>query len=91
MNNMAIQQIDLRISEINAEIQTKEGSKKQGITLMIVSVFFLWPLLVVGGIMYTSANNRVKALEQERAHLLMQRSMILEEQGRGNVYDGSAY
>lgn len=89
MNGISeLQQIDIKINEINAEIQTKEGSKKTGIILMVVSVFMLWPLLIVGGIMYSNANNRIKALEQERNNLQMRKNMILQGQGDGNLYNG---
>ena len=61
-NSFRIQQIDWQIATLDQQIKSAESSKNTGLILMIASVIVLWPLLIVGGIMYGSANNKIKDL-----------------------------
>ena len=61
--------------EIEAEIKKAKSDKNTAIVLMVVSIFFLWPLLIIGGIWYSSADNKLKALEGEKNQLIMYQSM----------------
>ena len=61
--------------EIEAEIKKAKSDKNTAIVLMVVSIFFLWPLLIIGGIWYSSADNKLKSLEAEKNQLIMYQSM----------------
>ena len=61
--------------EIEAEIEKAKSDKNTAIVLMVVSIFFLWPLLIIGGIWYSSADNKLKSLEAEKNQLIMYQSM----------------
>lgn len=61
--------------EIEAEIEKAKSDKNTAIVLMVISIFFLWPLLIIGGIWYSSADNKLKSLEAEKNQLIMYQSM----------------
>ena len=61
--------------EIEAEIKKAKSDKNTAIVLMVISIFFLWPLLIIGGIWYSSADNKLKSLEAEKNQLIMYQSM----------------
>ena len=67
--------LEIRLMEIEAEIEKAKSDKNTAIVLMVVSIFFLWPLLIIGGIWYSSADNKLKSLEAEKNQLIMYQSM----------------
>lgn len=67
--NNDIEDLEFEIDQINRDIKKAQEGKNTGIVLMIVSIFFLWPLLIVGGIMYSNNNNKEKELTSKRARL----------------------
>ncbi len=76
-NSFRIQQIDWQIATLDQQIKSAESSKNTGLILMIASVIVLWPLLIVGGIMYGSANNKIKDLNMQKQALLMERNRCI--------------
>ena len=74
MQNISrIQQIDMQIALLDQQIKSAESSKNTAIILMIGSLIILWPLLIVGGIMYHSSNNKINNLNSQKQMLLMER------------------
>ena len=67
--NREIKDLEFEIEQIDSEINKARESKNTGIVLMIVSIFFLWPLLIVGGIMYSNANNKEKELTSKKSRI----------------------
>ena len=67
--NNDIEDLEFEIDQINRDIKKAQEGKNTGIAIMIVSIFFLWPLLIVGGIMYSNNNNKEKELTSKRARL----------------------
>ncbi len=67
--------LEIRLMEIEAEIKKAKSDKNTAIVLMVISIFFLWPLLIIGGIWYSSADNKLKSLEAEKNQLIMYQSM----------------
>lgn len=67
--NNDIEDLEFEIDQINRDIKKAQEGKNTGIVIMIVSIFFLWPLLIVGGIMYSNNNNKEKELTSKRARL----------------------
>ena len=67
--NNDIEDLEFEIDQINRDIKKAQEGKSTGIVIMIVSIFFLWPLLIVGGIMYSNNNNKEKELTSKRARL----------------------
>ena len=59
-----------QLSRSEEDIKKAEGKKKTATILMIVSIFCLWPLLVVGIIMYISANNNINQLNEEKQKIM---------------------
>ena len=59
-----------RLVEIENEIAKAESTKKTAIILMIISLFLLWPLLIVGLIMYFNANSKINNLNAEKNRIL---------------------
>ena len=59
-----------RLAEIEDEIKKAESNKVGAIIMMVVSVFFLWPLLIVGGIMYSNANKKIEVLNAEKRNIM---------------------
>ena len=86
MVNYEIQAIDQKLFDIDSQIKQKEGNKKTAIVLMIVSIFLLWPLLIVGGIMYATANNSINALQSSKEQLMQQKFMLLQQQQNDSTY-----
>ena len=76
-NNFRAQQIDWQIAALDQQIKSAESSKNTGLILMIASVIVLWPLLIVGGIMYGSASNKIKDLNMQKQALLMERNRCI--------------
>lgn len=73
-NTSRVQQIDQQITALDQQIKSAESSKSTGLILMIASLVILWPLLIVGGIMYGSADNKIKDLNMQKQTLLMERN-----------------
>ncbi len=65
----------MQLLELDKQIKSAESSKSTGLVLMVVSLVILWPLLVVGGIMFASANSKIKDLESQKQRLLSERIM----------------
>ena len=61
----------LRLAEIEEKIKKAEGKKSIAIVLMVISIFCLWPLLIVGIIMYISANNNINELNEEKKNIML--------------------
>lgn len=61
--------------EIEAEIKKAKSDKNEALAVMIISIFLLWPLLIIGGIWYSSADNKLKALENEKQQIIMYLTM----------------
>lgn len=59
-----------RLLEIDRQISEAEGNKNTGIILMIVSLFMLWPLAIVGIVIYFNANSKIKRLETEKINII---------------------
>ena len=55
----------IRLEEIKESIKKQEGKRTTGIVLVIISLFCLWPLIIVGIILWVGANNEIKALLSE--------------------------
>lgn len=66
---MSIEHLKMRLFEINQQINTAKNNKSIGLILMIVSIFFLWPLLIVGIIMYISNDKKINELEIEKRRI----------------------
>ena len=63
---------EIRLKEIEEEIKKAESQKKLAVLIMIISIFILWPLLIIGGIMYYNENNKLKELNKEKKELSYQ-------------------
>ena len=61
--------IQFKIDEIDEKINKEKSNKTTGVVLMIISIFFLWPILIVGIIIWSKANNEVDKLETEKKKL----------------------
>jgi hypothetical protein len=40
--------------------------------MMVVSIFLLWPLLIVGAIMYNNAKKKIEELNNEKKQIMFQ-------------------
>jgi len=40
--------------------------------MMVVSIFFLWPLLIVGIIVYNNANKKINELNEEKKRIMFE-------------------
>ena len=69
---MDIMHREYRLKEIEEEIKKAESQKKLAVLIMFISIFFLWPLLIIGGIMYYNENNKLKELNKEKKELSYQ-------------------
>lgn len=67
--NREIKDLEFEIDQIDSEIKKAKESKNTGILFMIVSIFFLWPLLIVGGIIYLNANSKEKELISKKSRI----------------------
>ena len=63
---------DLRLMEIENEIKKAENKRTTGLIMMIVSLFILWPLLIVGIVFYFSANKKIEELNEEKKRIMFQ-------------------
>ena len=63
---------EYRLKEIEQEIKKAEGNKTTGMVLMIVSIFMLWPLLIVGAIVYGNANSKINRLNEEKKQIMFE-------------------
>ena len=72
-NAPRVQQIDLQIADLDQQIKKAESSKSTGLILMGVSLIILWPLLIIGLIMFASANSKINDLTSQKQQLLMER------------------
>lgn len=61
---------EYRLKEIEQEIKNAESNKKTGTVLMIISIFMLWPLLIVGAIVYSNANSKINRLNEEKKQIM---------------------
>ncbi len=77
---------EYRLKEIEQEIKNAESSKTTGIVMMIVSIFMLWPLLIVGGIVYSNAKSKINRLNEEKKQI-----MFLEWQNSNNNNNGGEW
>ena len=62
----------MRLMEIEQEIKKAESSKSGGVVMMVVSIFFLWPLLIVGIIVYSNANKKINELNEEKKRIMFE-------------------
>ena len=63
---------ELRLAQIEKKIKKAEDQKSEAVILMIISFFFLWPLLIVGAISYSNANKKINRLNEEKIALMFQ-------------------
>ena len=63
---------ELRLSQIEDEIKKAESEKNTACIMMVVSIFFLWPLLIVGAIMYNNAKKKIEELNNEKKQIMFQ-------------------
>ena len=68
MNNMK----EIRLSQIEDEIKKAESEKNAACVMMIVSMFFLWPLLIFGAIQYDKAKKKIEELNNEKKQIMFQ-------------------
>ena len=52
-----------RLSQIEDEIKKAEGEKSGACIMMFISIFFLWPLFIVGVIQYNKANKKNRRIK----------------------------
>lgn len=62
----------MRLMEIEQEIKKAESSKSGGVVMMVVSIFCLWPLLIVGIIVYNNANKKINELNEEKKRIMFE-------------------
>ena len=63
---------ELRLAQIEKEIKRAEDQKSSAVIMMIISIFFLWPLLIVGAISYSDANKKITQFNEEKIALMFQ-------------------
>lgn len=61
--------LNFELSKIESELKKVKEGKNTGICVMIISIFFLWPLLIVGGVMYSNNSNKEKELLSKKARI----------------------
>ena len=59
----------IRLIKIDEEISKYQKRKTTGIVLVIISLFCLWPLMIVGIVLWTTADTNIKKLEKERSDI----------------------
>ena len=73
MNNNAYNSIkELRLAEIETEIKKAESEKSNAVVLMVISLFFLWPLLIFGAVQHDKAKKKIEALNEEKKKIIYQ-------------------
>ena len=72
MNNTNNMYKEMRLAQIENDLKKAEGQKKTAIVMMVVSIFFLWPLLILGIIQYNNANKEIEKLNQEKQQIILQ-------------------
>ncbi len=81
---------EYRLKEIEQDIKNAEGNKRTGMVLMIVSIFMLWPLLIVGAIIYGNANSKINRLNEEKKRILFEELKgSMNDKMNGNGIDPS--
>lgn len=70
-----------QLAQIDEKIKQAEGSRRNGVILMVISLFFLWPLLIVGIIIYHNANKEIERLNDEKKALMFNNWNV----GSGNM------
>lgn len=63
---------ELRLAEIESEIKKAESEKNTAVVMMVVSIFFLWPLLIFGAIQYDKAKKKIGELNEEKKKIMFQ-------------------
>lgn len=63
---------EMRLAEIEKQIKSAQSDKTAAIIMMVVSIFFLWPLLIVGIIIYSNANKKIESLNEEKRKIMYQ-------------------
>lgn len=63
---------NFQIMEIEDKIRKAESRKGTAVVLMIISIFCLWPLLIVGIIMYNNANKEINYLNEEKKRIMFE-------------------
>ena len=66
---------EMRLAQIEDEIKKAESEKNTACIMMVVSIFLLWPLLIVGAIMYNNAKKKIEALNNEKKQIMFQNYM----------------
>ncbi|MBQ8716397.1 MAG: hypothetical protein IJY43_00955 [Clostridia bacterium] len=63
---------ELRLAGIESEIKKAESEKNTAVVMMVVSIFFLWPLLIFGAIQYDKAKKKIEELNEEKKKIMFQ-------------------
>ena len=63
---------EMRLSQIEDEIKKAESEKNTACIMMVVSLFFLWPLLIFGAIQYDKAKKKIDELNNEKKQIMFQ-------------------
>lgn len=56
--------------DIENKIREAEEKKKTAVILMVASLFFLWPLMIVGAIMHDRACKEIHRLNEEKNRIM---------------------
>ena len=59
----------IRLEEIKGLIKKQESKRTTGIVLIIISLFCLWPLMIVGIVLWVGANKEINNLLEEEKHI----------------------
>ena len=69
----------IRLDEIANEIKKQENKRIIGIVLVIISIFCLWPLVIVGIILWVGANKKINELLDEKHKIQMETILSKED------------
>ena len=72
MNNTNDMYKEMRLAQIEEEIKEAESEKGTACIMMVVSIFFLWPLLIIGAIQYDKAKKKIEELNEEKKKIMFQ-------------------